>query len=114
MDEQFAIAGGQLAHDLRMASVLAEHFARPRSIAPVVPVSAPEPEAPIAAQPTDHTPPHRRTNVIGIIAFVVGLLAFLSPVIAIFVGFAAEKTFGPVVRAVDGARFTCVRAARLI
>jgi lysine/ornithine N-monooxygenase len=29
-----------------------------------------------------------------------------------FVGFPAEKTFGPVVRAVDGARFTCARSAR--
>jgi lysine/ornithine N-monooxygenase len=31
-----------------------------------------------------------------------------------FVGFAAEKTFGPVVRAVDGTRFTCLRAARAL
>jgi hypothetical protein len=29
-----------------------------------------------------------------------------------FVGFPAEKTYGPVVRAVDGARFTCARSAR--
>jgi hypothetical protein len=30
-----------------------------------------------------------------------------------FLGFAAEETFGPVVRAVDGTRFTCVRSARV-
>jgi len=29
-----------------------------------------------------------------------------------FIGFPAEKTFGPVVRAVDGTHFTCVRSAR--
>jgi FAD-dependent urate hydroxylase len=31
-----------------------------------------------------------------------------------FLGYAAEQTFGPVVRSLDGARFTCVRAARLL
>ncbi len=29
-----------------------------------------------------------------------------------FIGFPAEKTFGPVVRSVDGTHFTCVRSAR--
>jgi hypothetical protein len=31
-----------------------------------------------------------------------------------FIGYAAEQTFGPVVRSLDGTRFTCLRAARVL
>jgi FAD-dependent urate hydroxylase len=31
-----------------------------------------------------------------------------------FLGYAAEQTFGPVVRSLDGTRFTCLRAARVL
>lgn len=47
MDEQFALAGGQLAHDLQMADALANR-SRPTPIAPIVPVPVIQPEAPSA------------------------------------------------------------------
>ena len=51
------------------------------------------PEQPVAAQPPLAAQPSfapKRTNVVGIVAFVVGVIAFLSPAIAVVVGFGAE------------------------
>ncbi len=59
-------------------------------------VAPPAAPTPAAVPPATATPatvpalPPKRTNVVGIIAFVIGLIAFLSPVIANFVGFGID------------------------